>query len=122
MYLPWANLNTKKFPHMVWYKFAQPIEVAKFAFSSRSRMGLEQAPTDFEFIGSNDCVNWNALARFNTQFTKLNQEKTWIIPAAARSTYSCYGMKIYKVKSGVFTSVKHFKIWVKAPGKLTCLS
>ena len=114
-YAPWANLNTAKFPHMVWYKFAKPIQVAKFAFSSRTRQSwIQQSPTDFEFVGSNDCKNWRALARFTTQFTKLNEEKSWIVPSASRNTYSCYGIKVYKVKSGIYAAIKHMKMWKEA--------
>ena len=110
-FLPWANLNTAKMPQTVWYQFPKAIQVARFAFSSRSVAGLEQAPTEFEFVGSNDCKNWNVIQTYKTQFTKLDQEKSWTIPSEARGYFKCYGIKVIKVKSGVYASLQLFKMW-----------
>jgi len=112
---PWANLNTAKFPHTVWYKFPRAIQVAKFGFSSRYRGWLEQAPQEFQFVGSDDCTHWKTIASYKTQFTKLREEKTWTIPPEARGMYHCYGVKVTKVKSGVYTSITRMKMWMQGP-------
>merc|ERR1719383_1056463 len=112
---PWANLNTAKFPHTIWYKFPKAIQVAKFGFSSRYRGWLEQAPQEFQFVGSDDCTHWKTIASYKTQFTKLREEKTWTIPPEARGMYRCYGVKVTKVKSGVYTSITRMKMWMQGP-------
>ena len=115
LYHPWANLNTAKFPHTVWYKFPKAIEVGKFEFSSRGRCCLEQAPLEFQFVGSNDCKTWTTIQSYQTKFTKLNEVKSWTIPASSRRVFQCYGIKVTKVSSGVYASIKHFKMWTMTP-------
>jgi len=109
---PWANLNTESFPHTVWYNFPHAIEVAQFAFSSRDGpCCLEQSPTEFQLLGSNDCQAWNFIGVYRTKFTSFKQEKLWTIPVSLRKSYKCYGVKVTKVTSGVYAAIQHLKFY-----------
>ena len=116
--LPWISSSPKdkkddKFsaPQTVWYKFAKPVKIAKFAFSSRVWSHLDQSPTQFALVGSDDCVNWVDIKSYNTQFTKLNEEKTWTISANERQEFKCFGIKVEKVKKGPLTAISHLRMW-----------
>jgi len=108
---PWANLNTESFPHTVWYNFPHAIEVAQFAFSSRDDMHLQQSPTEFQLLGSNDCQAWTFIEVYRTKFTSLKQEKLWTVPVERRRSYKCYGIKVTQVTSGVYAAIQHLKFY-----------
>ena len=114
---PWANNAKSKFPVSVWYKFPVYVKVARVKFSSRRDCCLNQSPTRFQVIGSNDCKTWKAVATFTAKFTKPNEEKSFTIPKSRRRTLSCWGIKVYKVTSGPYAAIQNMKIW-REPGPL----
>ena len=115
--MPWMNAEQTNFPHTVWFELNQPLKVVKFAFSSRHwDVGkLIQSPTEFEFLGSRDCMNWTVIGDkiYQTTFQSLDQENSWTIASDDVNVYRCYGVRVHKVASGVYTSIKHLKMWRK---------
>ena len=110
-YLPWSNMPDEKFPHTVWWQFPESVIVARFAFSSRDRCCLEQSPTEFQLVASNDGQAWNVLQTYYTKFTKLSQEKAFLVPAEVQGAFTYYGIKTLKVTKNVFVSIKRLKMW-----------
>ena len=118
-HFPWANSRTNKMPQTVWYKFSRAIKVGRFSFSSRERCCVKQSPLNFEFVASNDCETWNVLGTYETKFTVVKEQKSWTIPASSRNVYTCYGIKVLKVKSKHYAAIKHFNMWMHRMGSGT---
>ena len=115
--MPWTNSPSDKFPHTVWYKFRRRVKVVKFSFSSRSWGGLEQSPTRFALVGSNNCRRWRTIGRYKTKFTKSKQRKTWKVPTRRRRRFRCFGVKVMRVQKGKLTAISNLKMWRQ--GKFT---
>ena len=104
-------------PQTVWYQFPRQIVVAKFGFSSRDRCCLNQSPLEFQLIGSNDGKHWKIIQSYTTKFTALRQAKEWVIPTGSRSAFLFYGIRTLRTASGVYTAIKHMKMWTTTPSK-----
>ena len=82
--------------------------VAKFSFRSSPedenwgsgwRWALEFSPTQFDFIGSNNCDtktdSWiTILHDTGVVWTGPDQEKSWEIPNGKQGSYKCYGFRV----------------------------
>ena len=104
---PWAS-TSNSFPATVYFRFNSKQHVVKFAFRSREdgHTSAEQAPRDFAFVASDDCVNWVTL--FSTSyagFTTNNQRLVWSIPCPRRGYYYCYGIKTERPNNSNYISV-----------------
>merc|ERR1711942_346969 len=115
--------NKRTFPEMVWYQF--PVDAAftpaRVSFRPRGSCCLEQAPTMWEFVGSNDqeckeAGNWVGLCedRSNTAwpshyFTKYCDVKPEIV-----SKFRCLGVRVLNTlqKNGV-VSLRNVRMWKK---------
>merc|ERR1719431_2258667 len=88
-----------------------PLPVTAVMFSFRSRPEPESlhslnwvtgfSPTQFDFIGSNDCdkikryETWKIIVTFaNVVWTGSDQEQSWVIPKEKRGSFKCYGFRV----------------------------
>ena len=115
---PWANHQSRKFPHFVWFQFKEPKIMTKIGFSTR--MGIfRQVVKKFDVIAAasfgTGCGSWRILLSVeNAGFERSNQAKVWSIPAENRAPYLCIGLKIHSnTDGGVYVSVQNMVMWAK---------
>jgi len=112
---PWANAESDKFPVMVWNRLPDKVRVASLSFSSRSQSkNLDQSPTDFELVGSDNCDDWTSISSFQTQFTKVSEVQSWDVAVDERKAFRCVGIKVNKVGSGRFAAIQGLKMYAES--------
>jgi len=107
----WASKSgSQYFPASVWMRYSRSHRLAKIGF--RTGPYSSENPKDFEVIGSNDCLNWNALLSVdNAGLTKEKQFKTWQIPLENRIAFSCLGLKIKKTNGKTLVRLGQITMW-----------
>jgi len=103
---PWVSAK-QAFPHTVSVTLPRAVSALKFSFRSRpepvSNYQLDWitgfSPTQFDFIGSNDCdtsyESWTIiLSDADVKWTKSDQEKIWVIPNGNQGFFKCYGFRV----------------------------
>ena len=112
---PWANAKSEKFPVMVWNRLPDKVRVASLSFSSRMKSKwVEQSPTDFELVGSDNCVDWTSISSFQTEFTKASEVQSWDVAVDERKAFRCVGIKVNKVGSGSFAAIQGLKMYAES--------
>ena len=112
---PWANAESEKFPVMVWNRLPDKVRVASLSFSSRSQSkNLDQSPTDFELVGSDNCDDWTSISSFQTEFTKASEVQSWDVAVDERKAFRCVGIKVNKVGSGSFAAIQGLKMYAES--------
>ena len=112
---PWANAESDKFPVMVWNRLPDKVRVASLSFSSRSQSkNLDQSPTDFELVGSDNCDDWTSISSFQTEFTKASEVQSWDVAVDERKAFRCVGIKVNKVGSGRFAAIQGLKMYAES--------
>ena len=108
---PWANEATDRVP-IVWNRLPVRVKVAYLSFSSRNEDGsLQQSPTEFELVGSDDCSSWRSISRYQTKFSQLNQVLSWEVPLDERQMFSCIGIKVNEVSWGAHAAIHSLRMW-----------
>merc|ERR1712055_715302 len=93
------------------------VRVASLSFSSRSQSeNLDQSPTDFELVGSDNCEDWTSISSFQTQFTKVSEVQSWDVAVDERKAFRCVGIKVNKVGSGRFAAIQGLKMYAESDG------
>ena len=109
--LAWVSSPKEGLPQTISIRFKKSFVLAKFGFSSRSKCCLEQAPLEFDLLGSKNCKRWKVIRSYKTRFRRLKQSKIWTIPLKRRRSMRCYGIRIKKVLSGRVAAIKNFRLW-----------
>ena len=109
---PWANAKSEKFPVMVWNRLPDKVRVASLSFSSRMKSKwVEQSPTDFELVGSDNCDDWTSISSFQTKFTKASEVQYWEVPVDERKAFRCIGIKVNNVSSGPVAAIQGLRMY-----------
>merc|ERR1711962_1573711 len=99
--LPW--ISAKKLPQTVYYRFPNPLTITKFSFRSRAdgagsheeKRIIAYSPTEFDFVGSDDCDGWETIMEVrDARWTELNEEQRWNIPEEKQKLFACFGITI----------------------------
>ena len=118
---PW--LSEAELPQTIYYQFPIGVTVKKFSFRSRAEnstmypMGmldsyLNHSPTEFDFVGSNDCETWKKIMHVKgVTWSTFDQEQEWIIRGSAAYVFVCYGITVLKTGGYPFTAIQDFKMW-----------
>jgi hypothetical protein len=111
---PWAN-KRYKFPALVFYQFSKFVHASKLAFSSRTDCCLNQSPSNFDIIASNDAdcnaaSNWVTIKEVRgVKWTKQNQTKSWDFDDD-NVAFSCWGIRCLADQSDGFCSIQNLKL------------
>ena len=100
--------------YIVCYRLPESVTVVKLSFSSRVDGSLQQSPTKFQLVGSNDCVHWKTISTFKAKFTQLNQVKSWDVPKKQRRAFKCIGIRVNEVSKGKFAAIQGMRMWAES--------
>ena len=95
----------------MYVKLPEAVTVAKFGYSSRDDRSPVEAPIVFDFVGSNNCHDWEVLGKYRTQFRHLGEEKRWMVRVKSRKSFTCFGIRVSKGPEGSVAALKNFKLW-----------
>ncbi len=125
---PWISDIQEPLPQTIYYRFPIGLTVTKFSFRSRAENHtmypltrfdtyIDHSPTEFDFVGSNDCETWKKIMHVKgVTWSTFDQEQEWIIRGSAAYVFVCYGITVLKTGGYPFTAIQDFKMW--KPGGL----
>ena len=119
---PWISRHLLKVsPQTVSITLPSNVTVAQFSFRSRPENDAldwvtKFSPTNFEFIGSNNCdtstESWETILPVTgVVWTGRDQEKSWVIPKEKRGSYKCYGFRVHESISKEQTAIQDAKLF-----------
>ena len=116
---PWVS--EAGLPHTVAYRFPEALTVRRFSFRSRAENSmrypmyksfLNMSPTEFDFVGSNDCKNWTKIMNVKgVTWSTFDQEQEWIVHGSAAYVFVCFGIRILKNGGDPFSAIQDLKMW-----------
>merc|ERR1719209_1983063 len=119
---PWISVG--QFPQTVYFRFPDPLTITKFSFRSRAEDStkypryinlVEFSPTKFDFVGSDDCSEWETIMEARgVTWSTFDQEKLWIIPKEKQKSFACFGIRIVENGGnsfGTHGAIQGMKMW-----------
>ena len=116
---PWVS--EAGLPHTVAYRFPEALTVRRFSFRSRAENSmrypmyksfLNMSPTEFDFVGSNNCRNWTKIMNVKgVTWSTFDQEQEWIVHGSAAYVFVCFGIRILKNGGDPFSAIQDLKMW-----------
>ena len=119
---PWISVG--QFPQTVYFRFPDPLTITKFSFRSRAedstkypyyKWYVEFSPTKFDFVGSDDCSEWETIMEARgVTWSTFDQEKLWIIPKEKQKSFACFGIRIVENGGnsfGTHGAIQGMKMW-----------
>ena len=117
---PW-HTKWNGLPGKVWFKYDEKKWVSKISFGNRRKIGLWDSAKKLSIIASDDCISWvDLLSVDDTQFTSVDQTRTYYIPCGNQGYYRCYGFKIDDQTGGrteKWAAITNTVMYEKEPGK-----
>lgn len=118
------NANERIFPNMVWYEFPadKTFVPARISFRPRQDCCLDQAPTVWQFVGSNDVScgkfgQWTVLCedKSNTMYPSKFSIKYCDVDEKILGEFKCLGISILSTQSiqHGYAALKDVRIWRK---------
>jgi len=110
---PWMSdkISKDKRP-TVFYRFLTPITVGAFSFRNRRepKHGANN-PVDFDFVGSDDCLDWTTIKSVdNVTWTGNDQLKAWTIDEGDRRKFACFGIRVRTISGKRHAAIQDIRM------------